>query len=64
MDLGCGSEDSDGKVKRGGGVGGKDELCDEGEESGGSCANLKNEFTETGDVDLCDIKEFLMCLFE
>ena len=64
MDLGCGCEDGDGKVERRGSVGGENELCDEGEESGRGCANLEDEFAEAGDVDLCDIEEFLVCLFE
>ena len=25
---------------------------------------MEDEFTEACDVDLCDIEEFLMCLFE
>ena len=64
MDLGCGCEDGDGKVERRGSVGGENELCDEGEESGRGCANLKNEFAEACDVDLRDIEQFLVCLFK
>ena len=64
MDFGCGCENGDGEIKRGGCAGGKDELCDEGEEGGGGCTNLEDEFTKTGDVDLCDVAEVLVCLFE
>ena len=64
MDLGGGCKDGDGKVGRGGIVGGEDELCDEGEKSGGGCANLEDKFAEASDVNLCDVEEFLVCLFE
>ena len=64
MDFGCGCKNGDGEVERGGSVGGEDELCDEGEERGGSCANLEDEFAEASDVNLCDVEEFLVCLFE
>ena len=64
MDFGCRCKNGDGEVERRGCAGGKDELCDEGEEGGGGCANLEYKLTEAGDVDLCDVEEFLVCLFE
>ena len=64
MDFGCGCENGDGEIKRGGCAGGKDELCDGGEEGGGGCTNLEDEFAKTSDVDLCDVEKFLVCLFE
>ena len=64
MDLGGGCKDGDGKVERGGSVGGEDELCDEGKEGRRGCTNLEDEFTEACDVDLCDVERFLVRLFE
>ena len=32
--------------------------------SGGGCANLEDEFAEASDVNLCDVEEFLVCLFK